>query len=96
MFEYLEQLRQKPIYYRKRVATITTVAITVVIVLIWLSTLNFGTAEKIDSQNVAEALKPLQQIKASVVDFYSSVKEMSSALFEAATTSTSTPNNSTL
>ena len=90
MFNYLEQLRKKSLYYRKRLAVITAAIVTGLIVLIWLSTLNFGTGESVvDEKAVAEELKPLKQIKESVVDFYSSVKEMGSELFGVASSNVS-------
>src|SRR3989338_20762 len=88
MLDYLEQLRKKPLYYRKRVAVVGSTAISVIILLIWLSTFNFGMmANIIDSKAIAKELKPLQPIKARVADFFTSVKEMSSAFFEVATSS---------
>ncbi|MDO8482464.1 MAG: hypothetical protein Q7S86_01435 [bacterium] len=89
ILDYLEQLRKKPLYYRKRVAVLIASAITVVILIIWYSTLSFDTVKDVaNSKTMAEELKPIQQIKASVVDFYSTVKEMSSGFFN---TSTSSP-----
>ncbi|GEM_PF-1984939 len=88
MLNYLEQLRKKPLHYRKRVAVITAAVIMGVIVLIWLSTLNFGDGESvIDSKAVAEELKPLEQIKESFGIFYASIKEMSSEFFSVGTSS---------
>ncbi|KKU67308.1 MAG: hypothetical protein UX89_C0016G0011 [Parcubacteria group bacterium GW2011_GWA2_47_16] len=88
MMEYLEHLRKKPLHYRKRVAVLIASTITVLILLIWLSTFNFvSDTNVLDSKTIAEELKPLEQIKASVIDFYASLKEMSSVLFEVPTSS---------
>lgn len=88
MLDYLEQLRKKPLYYRKRVAALTTTVITAVIIVVWFSTFNFERVENVlDSKAMAEELKPLQHIKASVADFYSSVQQMGAMFFESATSS---------
>lgn len=90
MLDYLEKLRKKPLYYRKRVAVITAGAITFIILVIWYSTLNFDMgADVVSSKAVPDELKPLQQIKAGVLDFYAILKETSSEFWSVATSSLS-------
>jgi hypothetical protein len=80
-FDYLEQLRKKPVAYRKRVAFFGSVALTVLIFMIWLSTWSAGTVPPADSKDFWGDLKPIEEIKNSTVSFYSSVVKAGSDLF---------------
>ena len=83
MLEYLEQLRRKPLHYRKRVAVVATSFITGVILLIWFTTFNFGAGENaLDSKSLAEELKPIQQIKESASAVFSTLKQTGYQLFD--------------
>ena len=87
MFNYLEQLRKKPISYRRRVAVLLAAAVTALILLVWLTTLNFGSEDSVDSKSLASDLKPFEEIKTSVVNFYDSVKGATQNLFDLGTSS---------
>jgi len=87
MFDFLEQLRRKPLAYRKRLAVFGATALTAVIVIVWLSTWSLDTGMAIDSKVASEQLKPLEEIKNSIGDFYDSVKTMSAGIFNPSATS---------
>lgn len=89
MLEYLEQLRKKPLSYRKRIVVFTATAATAVIVIVWLSTLNFSPSDSIDSEKLSEDLKPFEEIKENIGNFYASVKDISKNIFGGIATSTS-------
>jgi len=95
MLDYLEQLRKKPLTYRKRVLLFTTTIITAVIFVIWFSTFdsNINVSET-DSAALEKQLRPIDEIKTNVVSFIDSVKKMSADIFGGgATTSSSLPVN---
>ena len=87
MFDFLEQLRRKPLAYRKRLAVFGATALTAVIVIVWLSTWSLDTGMAIDSKVASEQLKPLEEIKNSIGDFYHSVKTISAGIFNPSATS---------
>ncbi len=90
MFDFLEQLREKPLYYRKRVALLATTALTGLIFLVWVSTLDFtSNMTAIDGAAVENDLKPIDEIKTNIGSFYDSVKGLSAGLY-----ASGTPNNS--
>ncbi len=82
MFDFIENLRHKPLAYRKRVLLLVTTVITGLIILIWLSTLNFNSSiGDMDGTVIEEQLKPIGEIKKSAVSFFDSVKKMSADIF---------------
>ncbi|MBI2475980.1 MAG: hypothetical protein HYV67_01945 [Candidatus Taylorbacteria bacterium] len=82
MFNYLEQLRKKPLAYRKRVLLFTTAVITGVIFIVWLSTfdLNLKVSDA-DSAALAKQLRPIDEVKTNIVSFIDSVKKISADIF---------------
>jgi hypothetical protein len=82
MFNYIEQLRKKPIAYRKRVLLLTTSILTGLVVLIWLSTfsLNLGSTD-VDSAVIKDQLKPIDAIKTNAASFFDTIKSMSVSIF---------------
>ncbi len=88
MFDYIEQLRKKPIMARRRLAILLAVGLTAVIIVIWVSTLDFGGTGAQDTQTVSTDLAPFEEIKTSLSVFYDSVKTMAEGLFSQAATST--------
>ena len=89
MFDYLEQLRKKPVAYRRRVVALTTTALTALIVIVWFSTLSFRVNAVVDPKTLDNELKPFQEIKANIGNFYDSVVEVGTNLFSPSATSTS-------
>jgi len=82
MLDYIENLRRKPLAYRKRVLFLATSVITGLIVLVWLSTLNFNYNFNGEEEvAIEEQLKPVDEIKTNIVSFYDSVKKMSADIF---------------
>jgi hypothetical protein len=92
LFNYLENLRKKPIAYRKRVAVFGAAILSGLIFLIWLSTFNAGMANIADPKTVSEDLKPFEEIKSNIVSFYNSVKEASGNLFGSSASSSVSKN----
>ncbi len=86
MFDYLENLRKKPIHYRKRVAFLTATIITAIIVGVWISTQNFAMSEEVDSKALSDDFKPIEEIKNNVASFIETVKKMGADIFGSATT----------
>ncbi len=82
IFDLIEQLRKKPLAYRKRVLLLSTTIITGVIFVLWLSTfdLNINVSET-DSMAVEKQLRPIDEIKTNVVSFVDTVKKMSADIF---------------
>lgn len=94
MFDFLEQLRRKPLAYRKRLAVFGATALTAVVVVVWLSTWSgFDSGAAIDSKAASEQLKPLEEIKNSIGTFYDSIKTMSAGIFNPSATSSMTDLN---
>ncbi len=81
MLQYLEQIRNKPQSYRKRVAVIASSIFTGLIILIWISTFSVETAKVVDSKEMASEFAPFQEIKESTVLFFSSLKQMAVSSF---------------
>ncbi len=81
MFDYLEQLRKKPVAYRRRVVAFSSISLTALIVLVWLSTISFRADQISDSKVVKDELKPFQEIKDSIGAFYTSLTEAGTRLF---------------
>ncbi len=88
MLNYLEQLRKKPLHYRKRFLFLSTTVITLIIFLVWLSTFNFSSSvSPDDSAAVASQLKPIDEIKTNIVSFYETVKKIGGEIFGGTATS---------
>ena len=88
MLQYLEQIRNKPQSYRKRVAVIASSIFTGLIILIWISTFSVETAKIVDSKERAKEFAPFQEIKESTVLFFSSLKQMAVSSFGVSATTT--------
>ncbi|MSR78803.1 MAG: hypothetical protein EXS59_01515 [Candidatus Taylorbacteria bacterium] len=88
MFEYLEQLRNKPQSYRKRVAVVASSVFTGLIILIWISTFGVETAKVVDSKETAKEFAPFLEIKESTALFFSSLKQMAVSSFGVSATTT--------
>ena len=89
MLDYLEQLRNKPLSYRKRVVVFVATAATAVIVIVWLSTINFDASDAVDPKKLSEDLKPFEEVKENIGSFYDAVKGISQNIFSGIATSTS-------
>ena len=67
MFDYLDRLRAQPEWYRLRVAIVTAGVITVIIFLVWATTLSvrlFGTRET--ASEIKEEPSPLETFQAQL------------------------------
>lgn len=91
MLEYLEQLRKKPLSYRKRFLALTTTGITAVIVILWISTFGVGFGESVSPKLTEDNLKPIEELKTGMSSFFAAVKDVSENVLGgfAATTSAS-------
>jgi len=78
--DYVENLRKKPIAYRKRFAIFGAAIITGLIFLIWLSTWSASTVNVADPKAISEDLKPFKEIKTNIVNFYDSVIQAGTSL----------------
>ncbi|MCR4311461.1 MAG: hypothetical protein NUV54_02765 [Candidatus Taylorbacteria bacterium] len=81
MFDYLEQLRNRPYGERKKVAVLGASIVTGVIVLVWISTFSVRSSKPIDTVALQEELRPFQEIKESAKAIFPQIKEVAGALF---------------
>ena len=75
MFEYLEKIQKKPLYYRKRVLVVATVSLTSIIALVWFITVDFNL-DPVDPKALADDLRPVSEIKSSIGSFFDSAKNI--------------------
>ncbi len=87
IFDYLEHLRKKPVHYRKMVAFVWSVVITLAILLFWLSaqTTQIPSASK-TVVSLEEELEPLNEIKKSSVNLFITAKSLWKLMFDGSTT----------
>lgn len=90
MFNYLEQLRKKPLAFRKRVLLVTTCTLTGIIALVWISTFNvrLDTSET-DIAVIENQLKPIEEIKTNIGGLIDAIKTMSAGVFGSGATTSS-------
>jgi len=80
--DFIEQLRKKPIAYRRRVLLFSTSIITGIIFIVWLFTFDSSVkAIPTDSAASATALQPLSEIETNVGSFIDTVKTMTAGIF---------------
>ncbi|MES2087485.1 MAG: hypothetical protein V4467_00675 [Patescibacteria group bacterium] len=80
MFDYIEQLRKKPLAYRKRFLLIVTTSITGLIFLIWVSTFNFSFDQPVQSLE-EEQSGPISEIASNISSFFTVIKKLGSEMF---------------
>ena len=86
--DFIEQLRKKPIAYRRRVLLFTTSIITGVIFIVWIFTFDSSVkAIPTDGAAVARQLQPINEIGANISSFIHTVKSMSAGIFGKVATS---------
>lgn len=71
VLEFIEKLQKKPEVSRKKIAALTTLAIMIFIIAIWLVALSFPSAKK----ETREAKGPFESLKEDFLNFYGIVKE---------------------
>lgn len=69
MFDLLERLREKPKAYRVRVAIISALVLTVVIVGSWFLTLDLGNGKKMAEERV-DGPSPFATLKGGFSQFF--------------------------
>ncbi|MSU55246.1 MAG: hypothetical protein EXS46_01750 [Candidatus Taylorbacteria bacterium] len=82
ILDLIENLRKKPVAYRKRVVFVLSTVITIIILTFWLGTFNYRFGGNETSPELSqEGLKPIQEIKSSISNFIDSVKKIGSNVF---------------
>ena len=91
ILDLIEKLREKPVAYRKRVVFFVASVLTGLIVVVWLSTLDYRfDASENNTATIEKQLRPFEEIKTTIGSFYTSIKQISSEFFGGAGTSTAT------
>lgn len=80
MLDYIEQLRKKPVAYRKRFLLVFTTTITGIIFMIWATTFDFNLSPS-SSPVVEDGLGPISEIETNVSSFFTTVKKLGSEMF---------------
>lgn len=63
MFEYIDQLRNRPDTHRRRVAAYVSAGVTGLIAIIWISTISFNSLAKPQSDQVASPVSEFQVLQ---------------------------------
>jgi len=72
MLSYLEELRRRPEHERRRVILVWTISITVLIVLLWLSTLKSSISAELQEESYAKS--PFGEIKKTIGGAWGKIK----------------------
>lgn len=91
MLDYIEQLKKKPLSYRKKVLVIVTTTVTGIIFLVWASTFNFSF--NTSTAEIENQLSPINEIATNASSFFTTVKKLGSQLFGGETSTSSTLQN---
>ncbi len=80
MFKSIEKLRQKPEHIRRAVALFVTIALFLVILFVWFSTLNLGDTVQKEKDRVANTPTPFANLKDTLGGIFNDVTEQAESI----------------